>query len=132
ATSAPLPKPRSTLVWRIEKNTGPIKKARTSPETTPLTTSSIRMSLQIGRPVVELGVLHYSWKFVLTTNLALAFKPPIEGAYRQNVDDYFTQRCTALHRIVVIERLEMGVELCTQNFGINPIVGANKPVMRKK
>src|SRR5450432_476572 len=96
------------------KNTGPIRKASTTPNLIPFKTIAMTSSQQKGCPFVQLIIFHYARKLILASRLALGLHPRVKYLYRINLYKNFLQGCTALNSIVIVERLEVKVEALFQ------------------
>src|SRR4051812_37589525 len=88
ATKKPLLKPFSILVWMIVKKTGPIKNARTMPETIPLRMIAIRTGFEKRLPFFKLLFLQHPWKFILSANLTLSLHPVVKCIHGQHINVY--------------------------------------------
>src|SRR5688500_18725661 len=108
----------------IAKNTGPMSKASTSPDITPLRMISIYARLKVCGPFFQLSFFHHPGEFVLTAHFALAFHPSVEGVKRKHIDDYLLQRRASLDRVIIVEDLQMLIDLGFQCLGVDVIIGA--------
>src|SRR5687768_4256157 len=98
----------------IVKNTGPMSKASTSPEITPLRMISIYTRLKVCGPFFQLSFLHHPREFILPAHFALAFHPSVEGVKRKHIDDDLLQRRASLDRVIIVENFQMLIDLGLQ------------------